>query len=52
MDWTETLKRTIAFLEDHLMEDNAPERAAEAVYLSPFYLQKGFKLVTGYSLGV
>lgn len=51
MDWTETLKRTIAYLEDHLLEDNVPERAAGAAYLSPFYLQKGFKLVTGYTLG-
>ena len=29
----------------------AAEGAAQAVYLSPLYLQRGFKLVTGYSMG-
>lgn len=51
MEWTETLKRTVDYLEEHLLEDGAAERAAQAVYLSPLYLQKGFKLVTGYSMG-
>ena len=48
MEWTETLKRTLAYLEDHLLEEDPAEGAAEAVYLSPFYLQKGFRLVAGY----
>ena len=51
MEWTETLKRAVAYLEEHLLEDVAAEKAAEAAHLSPFYLQKGFKLVTGYSMG-
>ena len=51
MEWTETLRRTVDYLEAHLLEDGAAEGAAQAVYLSPLYLQKGFKLVTGYSMG-
>lgn len=51
MEWTETLKRALAYLEDHLLEEDPAGGAAEAVYLSPFYLQKGFRLVTGYSMG-
>lgn len=51
MEWTETLKRTVDYLEAHLLDEGAAERAAEAAHLSPFYLQKGFKLVTGYSMG-
>ena len=51
MEWTETLKRTIVYMEDHLLEENPAEGAAKAVCLSPLYLQKGFKLVTGYSMG-
>lgn len=51
MEWTETLRRTVTYLENHLLEDGAAEKAAEAAHLSPFYLQKGFKLVTGYSMG-
>ncbi len=51
MEWTETLRRTVDCLEAHLLEENAAEKAASAVYLSPLYLQKGFRLVTGYSMG-
>ncbi|MDE7219369.1 MAG: AraC family transcriptional regulator, partial [Oscillospiraceae bacterium] len=50
MEWTETLKRTITCLEDHLLEEDPAERAAKEAYLSPLYLQRGFKLVTGYSM--
>lgn len=51
MEWTETLRRTIDYLETHLLETDAAEGASKAVYLSPLYLQRGFKLVTGYSMG-
>lgn len=51
MEWTETLRRTVDYLEEHLLEPGAAEGAARAVYLSPLYLQRGFKLVTGYSMG-
>ena len=51
MEWTETLRRTVDYLEEHLLEENAAEGAARAVSLSPLYLQRGFKLVTGYSMG-
>nr|MDE7261752.1 AraC family transcriptional regulator [Oscillospiraceae bacterium] len=50
MEWMETLRQTVDYLEAHLLEENAAERAAQAVWLSPLYLQKGFKLVTGYSM--
>ena len=39
MEWTETLRRTVDYLEAHLLEDGAAEGAAQAVYLSPLYLQ-------------
>lgn len=51
MEWTETLRRTVDYLEEHLLEPGAAEGAAREVYLSPLYLQRGFKLVTGYSMG-
>ena len=50
MEWTETLRRTVDYLEEHLLEEGAAEGAAQAVYLSPLYLQRGFKLVTGYTM--
>lgn len=51
MEWMETLKRTIAYLENHLLDEDPVEDAARAAAFSPLYLQKGFKLVTGYSMG-
>lgn len=51
MEWTETLKRATACLEEHLLEEDAVERASKEAHFSPLYLQKGFRLVTGYSMG-
>lgn len=51
MEWTESLKRSIKYMEAHLLEDISTEEVAEAVYMSPFYFQKGFKIMTGYSVG-
>lgn len=51
MEWTSCLQKTIRFIEGHLLEDISPEKIVEEVFLSPFYLQKGFKIMTGYSIG-
>lgn len=51
MEWTETLRRTITYLENHLLDENPVADASREAYLSPFYLQKGFKLVTGFTMG-
>lgn len=51
MEWIESLKRAIRYMEEHLLEDISANEVANAVYLSPFYFQKGFKIVTGYSIG-
>lgn len=50
MDWMACLQQTIRYMEQHLLEDIHPEHIAEAVHVSPFYLQKGFSILTGYSL--
>ncbi len=51
MEWTESLKRAINYMEEHLLNDIGAEEVADAVYMSPFYFQKGFKIMTGYSVG-
>lgn len=51
MDWTESLRRAIEYMEKHLTEDITPEDAAKEVNISLFYLERGFKVMTGYSLG-
>lgn len=51
MEWTESLRMTIRYMEEHLLEDIGSDTASEAVHLSSFYLQKGFKIMTGYTIG-
>ena len=51
MEWTESIRGAIDYMERHLLETITPADVAASVYLSSFYLQKGFKLLTGYSLG-
>lgn len=50
MEWTETLRAAIDYMEDHLREPITVQDVAAHVYVSPFYLQKGFEIVTGYSV--
>ena len=38
-------------MEKHLLEDIDVEDIAASVYMSPFYFQKGFSIMTGYSVG-
>lgn len=51
MEWTESIRRVIDYAEEHLTEEISIADIARDVSISPFYLQKGFKLMTGYSLG-
>lgn len=51
MDWVSSLRGAIEYMEKHMLEPLSPADIARAVYVSPFYLQKGFQIVTGYSLG-
>lgn len=51
VEWMEALKKAIAYIEDHLLEEISVEDIAKEVYLSPFYFQKGFKIITGYTIG-
>lgn len=50
MDWLKCLRGAIDYMEKHMLEPVTPEDIAKSVNLSPFYLQKGFQLITGYSL--
>lgn len=50
MNWLETIKSTISYIEEHLYDLKDSEEIAHEVFLSSFYLQKGFKLMTGYSI--
>ena len=49
MEWTEAITRTIAYMEDHLTEELTVQIIADQVHLSPFYFQKGFVILCGYT---
>lgn len=51
MEWTESLRRAINYMEAHLLDDINVEDVSKHIYMSPFYFQKGFKIMTGYSVG-
>lgn len=50
MEWMESIRKSIDYMEQHLLTLEGAEEIADAVHMSPFYLQKGFKLMTGYSM--
>lgn len=51
MDWIEALRTAIDYMEAHLMEECTAEEMSQLVNMSPFYFQKGFKMITGYTIG-
>lgn len=51
MEWLTCLKKVLRYIEDNLQGDLNIETVAAQAYVSPFYLQKGFQIMTGYTLG-
>ncbi len=51
MEWTECLRRSIDYMEMHLADELDIADIAQAVPMSPFYFQKGFKVMTGLTPG-
>ncbi len=51
MEWMQALRTSIDYMEANLLKDCTVEEIAQTVNISPFYFQKGFKIMTGYSIG-
>ena len=51
MEWLTSIRGAVAYMEDHLREEVSLDDVARAVHLSPFFLQRGFSLMTGYGIG-
>ena len=51
MEWLTSIRGAVSFMEDHLTEDIGLDDVARAVHLSPFFLQRGFSLMTGFGVG-
>jgi AraC family transcriptional regulator len=51
LEWIKALKESIDYMEKHLLSDCTMEKVADYVHISPFYFQKAFKMMTGYTIG-
>ena len=50
MEWLTCIRAAVDYMERHLTDDIGADDVAKAVYLSPFFLQRGFSLMTGVGL--
>lgn len=51
MGWIEGISDAINYIEENLMEELTMEDIAKRAYISPFYFQKGFAMLCGYTVG-
>ncbi|MDO4345647.1 MAG: AraC family transcriptional regulator [Eubacteriales bacterium] len=50
MDWVKLIADAIAYMENHLEDDITVQEIAKKENISPFYFQKGFSILCGYSV--
>ena len=50
MEWMAIIGNSVQYIEDHITEDVTVEDVAKAVCVSPFYFQKGFSMLCGFSV--
>ena len=46
MEWLTAIKKSIDFMEAHLLDDISADDVAAEIFMSPFYFQRGFKILT------
>ncbi len=51
MGWVECIGEAISYIEDNITEEIAIEKIANQVLISPFYFQKGFAMLCGFTVG-
>ena len=50
MEWLTCIRKTIAYIEDHLTDNISIQDIADQIPMSPFFLQRGFSVITGYGI--
>lgn len=50
MEWMEVIGKAIEYMEDHMTEELTVEMIAGQVSISPFYFQKGFSMLCGFTI--
>ena len=50
MEWLTAIRKSIDYIEEHLNDNISAQDVAEQVYVSPLHFQRGFLIMTGYSI--
>lgn len=50
MEWIESISKAVNYIEDNLLEDITPQDIARISFISPYYFQKGFSMLCGFSV--
>ena len=50
MEWMDAIANAIQYIEDHVTEELTVEKISKEVFLSPFYFQKGFAMLCGFTV--
>lgn len=50
MDWISIIPESIQYIENHITDDISVESVAKNFNISPFFFQKGFMIMCGYSV--
>ncbi|MDE7233350.1 MAG: AraC family transcriptional regulator, partial [Lachnospiraceae bacterium] len=50
MEWAEAISAAINYIESHITDNITIYDVANHVNISPFYFQKGFSILCGYSI--
>ncbi len=50
MNWNESISKALDYIENNLTNDITIDDIASNSYISPFYFQKGFSMLCGYSI--
>ena len=51
MGWVECVGEAVSYIEDNITEELSIEKIAKQAAISPFYFQKGFAMLCGFTVG-
>lgn len=51
MEWLTAVRRALKYMEDDIISVTGPEEVAQNVHISTMYLQRGFQIMTGFTIG-
>lgn len=51
MKWIEGIGEAIQYIEENITEEMLIEDIAKKAFVSPFYFQKGFAMLCGFTVG-